>query len=179
MSEPNSDEEFFGGEKLALGHVMHELMVGKAGALVEFLSRGQAISPGAAYFVGQFLGSGFGDYEFQLKRKTRRGAPRGTLRKTQLGMPRTASLTRARNAALWVHWTVKKPNPGRHNPKREDAILCAARHFHVDQKRVREELKFFERWPAVRPREFRGKLLQTVTKLAHSKSQSVAIHSYL
>jgi hypothetical protein len=165
VSELNSDEEFFGGEKLALGHVMHELMAGKTGAFVEFLSRGRAISPGAAYFVGQFIGSGFGDYEFQLKRKTRRGAPRGTLRKTQRGTPRTASLTRARNAALWVHWTVNKPNPGRHNPKREEAIIRAARHFHVDRKRVGEELKFFERWPAVHPREFRRKLLQTATKL--------------
>jgi hypothetical protein len=74
---------------------------------------------------------------------------------------------------LWVHWTVNKPNPGRHNPKREGAIIRAARHFHVDQKRVREELKFFERWPAVHLREFRRKLLQTTTKLASGAAPDI------
>ena len=144
------EEGFFDGEKPLLGLIMRDLTQGKFDTLIEFLTREKAISPSAAYFVGRFIKEGFGEYTFGLEPVVRRGAPK------------TDSLLRARNAALWVHWTVNKPNRGRHNPKREEAIIRAARHFHVDQKRVREELKFFERWPAVHPREFRRKLLQTV-----------------
>ena len=142
------DEGFFDGEKPLLGRIMFELVKGKSDALIEFLTRQEPISPSAAYFVGSFIKEGIGDYAFRLERVFRRGAPR------------TDSLVRASKAALWVHWTVNKPNNGRRNPKREDAIRRAARRYHVDAKRVREELSFFEQFHAMRPREFRRKFKQ-------------------
>jgi len=139
------DEGFFDGEKPLLGRIMCELVEGKSDALVEFLTRQEPISPSAAYFLGMFIKKGLGEYAFRLERVVRRGAPK------------TDSLVRARNAALWVHWTMNKPNNGRHNPKREEAIKRAARWYHVDPKRIRAELPFFEQWckKAMHPRTFR------------------------
>jgi hypothetical protein len=139
------EEGFFEGEKPLIGRVMLELVQGKSDALIEFMCRQEPISPSAAYFVGVFLKEGFGEFAFRLERTVRRGRPG------------TDSRHRVNYAAIWVNWTVNKPNPGCHNPKREDAIQHAAQRFHVDSKAVRASLEFFEKWDKrpLRPREFR------------------------
>lgn len=129
---------------------MSDLATGQKGSLVKFLTRGKPISSRAALFIGGFLEEGLGQYEFRLARIARRGAPT------------TDSVSRARNAALWVHWTVNKAAVGRRNPKREEAIARAARHFHVDPKRVRSSLKFVEKFPPCRPRELRKAFIDQI-----------------
>ena len=147
----DNDQDWFPDEKPFIGRIMIELSDGRTDALIEFLTRGKPISAPGAHFLGSvFQSQEFGGYAFRLEHVVRRGAPK------------TDSLVRARNAALWVHWTVNKPNNGRHDPKREDAIKRAARHYHVDPKRVREELSFFEQFRATRPREFRQHFRQTI-----------------
>lgn len=162
---PTSEDEYYAGEQQLLGAIVLELASGKLDALANLLARGKPVSAAAASFLGAALQEEtIGDY-----------TPRRLVRVPSLGRPKTDSRQRVNRAALWVHWLVYKPNIGRHNWKREAAILRAAKLFHVDQKLIRKRLTVFEKrhFAPVHPRKVRKARLDTVADIARSRASAL------
>lgn len=144
----NKSSDYFDGEEPLLGDIILGLMYGKTEPLLKFLLRGEPISGAAALWIANFLQKGMGKYVFTLELKTKRGAPT------------TDSSARAFEAALWVYWITNIPESRRKPAKRETAIRIAAKHYHLDPKRVRAEVCYFEevRMPVEPPHALRRRL---------------------